>query len=131
MSLKIKFILSKGDGEMPDLSLLPIEKQNKNYILSCMKFMPAFEDVEDIIENWKLIDKGLDSIDIKEGKIIGYPSPIIEIQVNKTSFADRFEDEIEFLHSVWESCYRLLISGLNENEPFYFCDFNGYSNFVK
>ena len=35
MKLKIKFILSKGDGALPDLGLLPLEKRNKDYILSC------------------------------------------------------------------------------------------------
>jgi hypothetical protein len=59
MKLKIKFILSKGDGALPDIGLLPLEKRNKDYIHSCMNFMPAFEDVEDIIENWNFIDQGL------------------------------------------------------------------------
>lgn len=130
MKLKIKFVLTKGDGEMPDLRLLPIEKQNKDYILSCMKFMPAFEDVEDVIESWKLIDDGLSTIEYKNGNLIGYPNPIIEITANKISFDNRFADHNDFLHSVWESCYRLSISGLNENEPFYYCDFNGYSKIL-
>lgn len=130
MKLKIKFILSKGDGQLPDLSLLPLEKRNKDFIISCMNFMPAFEDVEDIIENWNFIDQGLDSIDIKEGEIIGYPCPIIEIQVNKRFFDEQFEDKNEFLKSIWESSYRLSIKGLNEDEPFYFCDFNGYSKIL-
>lgn len=130
MKLKIKFVLTKGDGEMPDLRLLPIEKQNKDYILSCMKFMPAFEDVEDVIESWTFIDDGLGAIEYKEGNLLGYPSPIIEISVNKNSFGDRFDDHSDFLHSIWESCYRLSLPSLNENKPFYFCDFNGYSKIL-
>ena len=130
MKLNIKFVLSKGDGSMPDLGLLPPKKQNKDFLVSCMKFMPAFEDVEDVINSWKLINEGLDQIDLKNGLLVGYPTPIIEVVVNKSIYTERFENEIEFLHSVWESSYRLLIPDINQKDLFYFCDFNGYSHIL-
>ena len=52
-------ITLKWHGEMPDLDLLSANKLNNEYLLSCLEFMPAFGEVEDLIESWKLIDNGI------------------------------------------------------------------------
>ena len=130
MKIKVQFVLSKGDGEWPDLSSLSEENKNVDYLKSCLEFMPAFDDVESVITNWKLIDAGLDDLTFAEGNLAGYPRPIIEFTLDKEKYDQLFEDKKDFLRGVWESTYQFIIPGINDEDPFYFADFNGYTHIV-
>lgn len=131
MKLKIQFILSKSSGSLPDISLISNELRSLDYLKSCMRFMPAFEDVEDVIVDWKLLDCGLANISFNNNKLVGFPTPIIEFTLDEDSFLKDSEEIENFLHGVWESAYALIIPGVNDNDPFYFEDHNGGSKILE
>ncbi len=121
----IRFAMTKGDGLWPDFSQLPKSKQNIKYIKSCMKFSPEFTDMNDIIEKWDIIDDGLGDLKFTGGDLIGHPCPIVLFTLNKKV------NKEEFLRGVWTSSYKLEVPNLNDEEPWFFEDFNGYSCVVQ
>ena len=125
MKIKIAFAMTKGEGTFPDLSLLTKNQQNSKYIKSCMTLIPAFEDVNDAIETWDVIDDGLDNIKYSRGEIHGYPTPTIQFILNQKM------DKKEFLRGVWMTSYKLEIPNINDGDPYFFEDHNGYSKIVK
>jgi hypothetical protein len=121
----IQFIMSKGEGCLPDISSIPEDKRNSEFIRSCMKFCEDFMEVEDYIESWKILDDGLEKIIVDEDYTIsGYPSPIVEYILK-----DKIDPE-EFKQGVWMSRYRLMIPECDQDEPFYFEDRNGYTSVI-
>jgi hypothetical protein len=131
MKLKIQFVLSKSSGVLPNISLIHKELQSFDYIKSCMQFMPAFEDVQDMILDWKLLDNGLGDMSFDDDKLVGYPIPVIEFTLDDDSFVKSIEEEKNILHGVWQSAYAFILPGVNENDPFYFEDHNGYSKILE
>jgi hypothetical protein len=125
MKIKILFKLTKGEGTFPDLTLLPKTKQNSRYIRSRMMLIPAFEDVIDSIQSWKMIDDGLKNIRYVREELVGYPVPIIEFTVPNGT------DKGDFLRGVWLTSYMLDIPNVNDGNPYYFEDHNGYSEVIK
>jgi hypothetical protein len=125
MKIKITFVFTKGDGWIPDYSLLPKNKRTTKYIKSFMKFCPAFEDAENEIKSWKIVDDGLDQMKFKDGIFDGTPTPIIEFVLNKKV------DKEEFLHKVWTSSYKLEIPDVNNDDAYFYEDHNGYSYVVS
>ncbi len=89
-----------------------------------MKFCPSFEDVENEIKSWKIIDDGLDQMKFKNGTFDGRPTPIVEFVLNKKV------DKEEFLHNVWTSSYKLCIPEVNNDDAYFYEDHNGYSYVV-
>jgi hypothetical protein len=117
--------MSKGEGCLPDISSIPEDKRNSEFIRSCMKFCEDFMEVEDYIESWKILDDGLEKIIVDEDYTIsGYPSPIVEYILK-----DKIDPE-EFKQGVWMSRYRLMIPECDQDEPFYFEDRNGYTSVI-
>jgi hypothetical protein len=131
MKIKIQFFLSKGDGDWPDLTLLNPNQKNLDYLTSCMEFMPAFEDVESVILDWSLINVGLSNFEFSEGELVGYPKPVVEFNIDEKRYNELIKDSNDFLKGVWESTYKFAIPGINEEDPFYFADFNGYSKIIN
>lgn len=125
MKIQIKFVMTKGEGEFPDFSLLPKSNQNTKYIKSCMTFLPAFDDVEDIIEDWDIVDDGLGNMKYKNGVFDGVPEPVIEFTLNKKKV-----DKDEFLRGVWTSSYKLSIPEVNDIDPYFYEDHNGYTHIL-
>jgi hypothetical protein len=125
MKIKIAFVFTRGDGWIPDYSLLPRSKRTTKYIKSFMKFCPAFEDAENEIKSWKIIDDGLDQMKFKNGTFDGTPTPIVEFVLNKKV------DKEEFLHNVWTSSYKLEIPDVNNDDAYFYEDHNGYSYVVS
>jgi hypothetical protein len=125
MKIKIAFVFTKGDGYIPDYSLLPKSKRTTKYIKSFMKFCPSFEDAENEIKSWKIIDDGLDQMKFKDGIFDGTPTPIVEFVLNKKV------DRDEFLHKVWTSSYKLEIPEINNDDAYFYEDHNGYSYVVS
>jgi len=124
--ITIKFKMTKaGGGDFPDISSVPEDKRNSEYIRSCMKFCEDFWEVEDYIESWKILDDGLEGIIVEEDYTIsGYPSPIVEFILK-----DEIDPE-EFNRGVWMSSYSLEIPECNQDEAFYFEDHNGYTSVI-
>jgi len=130
MKIKVQFVLSKGEGTWPDISQLPSDKQNLDYIKSCMEFMPAFYDAELVIIDWSLVNAGLDELTLTNGTVQGFPRPLVEFTVNEKLINEFFPDKKDFLRAVWESTYQFLVPGSNDNDPFFFADYNGYTQIV-
>ena len=123
MIISIFFGFTKGgDGLWPDFNKLPKSKQNIKYIKSCFKFSPNFDEMNKFIEKWEIINDGLDDLEFVDGDIKGYPHPLVKFFLNKKV------SKKKFLHGVWTSSCKLQIPSLNDDEPFFFEDHNGYSN---
>jgi hypothetical protein len=125
MKVKIRFALTKGDGWFPECSDLPKTKQNTKYMKSCMTFMPQFDEAEDVIEKWEIIDDGLGEMYYKDGVFHGVPTPIVEFTLKQKM------NKQEFLRNVWTSSYKFHVPTLNDDEPYFYEDHNGYSSIVK
>jgi hypothetical protein len=90
-----------------------------------MTFSPAFDEVEDIIEKWEIVDDGLGEMYYGEGVFHGIPTPTIEFTLKKKV------DKKEFLRAVWTSSYKFHVPTLNDDEPYFYEDHNGYSHITK
>ena len=121
----VRFAMTKGDGNWPQFSELPLEKQTLPYVVSCMEFSPSFDDVEESIVAWKIVDSGLEHLTFDKNGLQGHPTPTVEFTVSGV------DDDDDFLRGVWESSYRLEIPELNEGDAYYFEDHNGYAQIVK
>ena len=121
----VRFAMTKGDGNWPQFAELPVEKQNLAYVVSCMEFSPSFDDVEESIVAWKIVDSGLEHLTFDKNGLKGYPTPTVEFTVSGV------DDDDDFLRGVWESSYRLEIPELNDGDAYYFEDHNGNAQIVK
>jgi hypothetical protein len=90
-----------------------------------MTFVPVFEDVEDIIKNWKIVDDGLKTLKYKNGIFDGSPAPVVEF-----TFKDKNVDRDELLRGVWTSFYKLSIPEVNDIDPYFYEDHNGYTHIL-
>lgn len=118
----VRFAMTKGDGNWPQFSELPLEKQNLAYVVSCMEFAPSFDEAEGNIVSWKIVDNGLEHLTFDKNGLQGHPTPTVEFMVSDV------DDDDDFLRAVWKSSYRLEVPELNEGDAFYFEDHNGYSH---
>lgn len=125
----IRMSLTKGEGHYPDDDELTPEQRTPEFLRSCMKFVPEFDDVrhrfsdgEHLIESWHLVDDGLEAFPDD------YPAPIVAFKLRRRLNDAELPD---FLQSVWMSSYRLLVPGVNDKEPFYFEDWNGYTEIIE
>jgi hypothetical protein len=121
--LVVRFALTKsGGGNPPDLNGVSLDKRTAEYVRSCMSFSPDFEDVGEIIKDYVFQDDGLSEIEVRGTSILGYPTPILRFELTEPM------DGTTFLQGVWLSSYKLEIPNVNEDDPYYFEDHNGYSN---
>ncbi len=123
--ITVRFAMTKGVGVFPDYSSWPKKNRTHAYLGSVMKFCPEFEQVEDVIADWKIIDNGLSGLSFTSMSLSGHPAPIVEFVLNEEVDAD------EFLHGVWTASYKLEIPGLNSEEPFFYEDHNGHAKIVS
>jgi hypothetical protein len=90
-----------------------------------MTFSPSFDEVENDIEKWEMIDDGLSEMYYKDGVFHGTPAPIIEFTLKK-----KMNKQV-FLRNVWHSSYKFHVPTLNDDEPYFYEDHNGYTNIIK
>jgi len=90
-----------------------------------MTFVPSFDEVEDDIEKWEMIDDGLGEMYYKDGVFDGTPAPVVEFTLK-----DKNVDRDEFLRGVWTSSYKLSIPEVNETDPYFYEDHNGYTHIL-
>ena len=121
----VRFAMTKGDGNWPQFSELPLKKQNLAYVVSCMEFSPSFDEVEESIVAWKIVDGGLEHLTFNKNGLQGYPTPTVEFTVSGV------DDDDDFLRGVWDSSYRLEVPELNEGDAYYFEDHNSNAQIVK
>ena len=118
--------MNKGVGYMPtqeDIKSLPAEKQNIDYIKSCMVF--NLNNDNDIlpIEDFKIVGDGLDNLSLNDGQISGKPNVIVWLKLAEevdVEEADNWSDALI-------SSYKLEIPEINSEDPYYFEDQNNSS----
>jgi hypothetical protein len=121
----IRFVMQKGEGIFPKipaiLSLFPnndplqVIKDNMNFLLNNdNELLP--------INEYKLIDNGLSYLEIDNDEYIWGPKPTLWLLLNE----DLLDNDIRW-NDIFQSDYELLINNINNEEPFYFQDHNGYS----
>ena len=121
--ITVRFALTKSDGgDLPDLNTLPLDKRTAEHVRSCMLFCPDFDKFDEKIKNYEFVDDGLSEMDVEGVTIIGHPAPIIRFELTESV------DTRSFLRGVWLSSYKLEIPGINEDDPLFFEDHNGYSS---
>ncbi len=121
----IRFVMQKGDGEFPKvpaiLNLFP-DNDPLQVIKDNMKFLLNNDNEMLPINEYKVIDDGLSHIEINEDEYTWGPKPAIWLLLNK----ELLEDDSKW-NDALQSDYELLINNINNEEPFYFQDHNGYT----
>ena len=121
----IRFVMQKGDGKFPKvpaiLNLFP-DNNPLQVIKDNMKFLLNNDNEMLPINEYKVIDDGLSHIEINEDEYTWGPKPAIWLLLNE----ELLEDDSKW-NDALQSDYELLINNINNEEPFYFQDHNGYS----
>lgn len=122
----VRFALTKTDGwNLPSLLEMPADKRNIAFIRSCMEFCPDFQDIEDKIKSYEIVDNGLEDLTLlPDGTLEGYPHPIVRIELNEPLDAE------DVRRGVFLSSYKLEIPGINEGSPLFYEDHNGYTEVI-
>lgn len=123
----LKLNLRKGEGHFPSknevLAVLP-DADYEQLIRSCLRF--SFNNDNGLLPvvDWKLVDDGLADFSIDEsGEVVDYPKPAVWLQLEDEVDIDDVDAWVDAL----SSDYILTIPGVNDDNPFYFQDHNGYS----
>lgn len=122
----LKFNLQNSEGRIPSkvdvLSVFP-NSEYEQVLKESLEF--SFHNDNNLLSvvDWKLVDDGINSLQLDGDEIVGHPQPTIWLHL---------EDEVDIEDSdIWEdalsSDYALKIEGINTDEPYYFQDHNGYS----
>ena len=122
----LKFNLQKGEGSFPIssdvLAAIP-DADYKDIIKTSMTF--SFNNDNELLPlvEWKLVDDGISAMSFDDNSFTSGPKPIVWLKL---------EDEVDIEDKdTWvdalSSGYKLAINGVNDDEPFYFQDHNGYS----
>jgi hypothetical protein len=117
--------MQKGDGIFPKIpSILNLFPDNDplQVIRDNMKFLLNNDNEMLPINEYKVLDDGLSHIEINEDEYTLGPKPVIWLLLNE----ELLEDDSKW-KDVLQSDYELLINSINNEEPFYFQDHNGYT----
>ena len=125
LAITIRFVLSKGAGNLPDLSVYETDSEATRIVRASMVFEPDMSELQDVIESWKFVDDGLQKLAVRSEEIDGYPVPVV------TFFLRQPVDHTTFLRKIWQSAYKLQMPGALQEDAFYFEDHNGYSETVS
>lgn len=122
----VRFAMTKTDGwNLPSLLEMPADKRNIAFIRSCMEFCPDFQDIEDKIKSYEIVDDGLEDLALlPDGTLEGYPHPTVRIELNEPLDAE------DVRRGVFLSSYKLEIPGLNDGSPLFYEDHNGYTEVI-
>lgn len=122
----IKFNLNKGEGKFPSKEDILADFPDSNYsdvIKSNLRFSFNNDNALLPVVKWELVDDGLESMpEVLEGRENGL-KPTIWLKLEEEVDT---EDRNAWVDAL-SSDYVLSIPGLNEDEPFYYQDHNGYS----
>ena len=122
----IKYNLEKGEGKFPTkedvLAVFP-ESNYRDVLKSHLRF--SFNNDNNLlpVTDWKLVDDGLKSLPRILAGIEKGPKPTIWLKLEEEV---DIEDKDAWVDAL-SSDYVLSIPGINDDEPFYFQDHNGYS----
>lgn len=121
----IRFVMQKGDGIFPKipyiLNLFP-DNDPLLVIKDNMKFLLNNDNDMLPINEYKIIDDGLSYLEIDEDEYTWGPKPVMWLLLNED-----LDEKDSRWNDALQSDYELLINNINNEEPFYFQDHNGYS----
>lgn len=121
----IRFVMQKGVGTFPKvpaiLNLFP-DNDPLQVIKDNMKFLLNNDNEMLPINEYKIIDDGLSHLEIDDDEYSWGPKPVIWLLLNEFLM----ENDSKW-NDALQSDYELLINNINNDEPFYFQDHNGYS----
>jgi hypothetical protein len=121
----IRFVMQKGVGSFPKvpaiLNLFP-DKEPLQVIKDNMKFLLNNDSELLPIDDYELIDNGFSHLEIDKDEYTWGPKPVIWLLLNED-----LEEKDSRWNDALQSDYELLINNINNEEPFYFQDHNGYS----
>lgn len=125
----ICFYLQKGEGVFPKLDKIksifsskdPLEviKENMEFSLNNDNFLLP-------LDKYLIIDNGLDSLGIDEDGVVKGPIPVIWLMLEE----EIDPEDINYWQDALMSDYKLSILGINDDNPFFFQDHNGYSKVI-
>jgi hypothetical protein len=122
----IKFNLQGGEGHLPEqdviLNAFP-EMSYEEVLKSHLRF--SFNNDNEVlpVKDWKLVDDGLSYLSFTDDGLENGPQPVIWVNLEHEV---NLEDSSAWI-DVLSSDYVLQVPGINEDEPFYFQDHNGYN----
>ena len=125
----ICFYLQKGEGVFPNLDKIksifsskdPLEviKENMKFSLNNDNFLLP-------LDKYIIIDNGLDSLGIDEDGVVKGPMPVTWLMLDE----EIDPEDINYWQDALMSDYKLSILGINDDDPFFFQDHNGYSKVI-
>lgn len=121
----IRFVMQKGDGLFPKIpAILNLFPDNDPLLVikDNMKFLLNNDNDMLPINEYKVIDDGLSCLEIDDDEYTLGPKPIVWLLLN-----DELPEDDSNWNDALQSDYELLINNINNEEPFYFQDHNGYS----
>ena len=122
----LKFNLQKSEGRFPSkaevLSVFPNSVYGQ-VLKESLKF--SFHNDNNLLQvvNWKLVDDGMESLQLDGDEIEGYPLPIVWLHLKNEVDIEDADIWLDALSSE----YVLKIERINMDEPYFFQDHNGYS----
>jgi hypothetical protein len=117
--------MQKGDGIFPKVpAILNLFPDNDPLLIikDNMKFLLNNDNDMLPINEYKVIDDGLSYLEIDDDEYTWGPKPVIWLLLNESLM----ENDSKW-NDALQSDYELLINNINNDEPFYFQDHNGYS----
>ncbi len=125
----ISFYLQKGEGFFPNLDKIKSifsSKDPLDVIKENMKF--SFNNDNHLlpVDKYIIIDNGFDHLRIDEDGVVKGPMPVIWLMLKE----EIDPEDINYWQDAMMSDYKLSILGINNDDPFFFQDHNGYSKVI-
>lgn len=125
----ITFDLQKGEGCFPDLEHIKSLFASKDPLGVIKKHM-AFSFNNDNallpVDEYFIIDHGLNNLEFVNGGLVNSPKPIVWLKLHE----EVDPEDMDFWHDALMSDYKLSIPKINDTQPFFFQDHNGYSKVI-
>ena len=125
----VSFDLRKGEGGFPDLEKIKLLFSPKDPLEVIKKYVVfSFHNDNQLlpVDKYKIIDNGLDKLEIENDRIIKGPMPVIWLMLKD----DIDPEDINYWQDALMSDCKLSIKAINDHNPFFFQDHNGYSKVI-
>ena len=125
----ISFYLQKGEGFFPNLEKIKSIFSSKDpleVIKENMEF--SFNNDNHLlpVDKYTIIDNGLENLGIDEDGAVTGPMPVMWLMLKE----EIDPVDINYWQDAMMSDYKLSILGINDDDPFFFQDHNGYSKVI-
>lgn len=124
------FDLRKGEGGFPDLEKIKLLFLSEDPLEVIKKYVVfSFHNDNQLlpVDKYKIIDIGLDKLEIGNDGMIKGPMPVIWLKLKE----EIDSEDINYWQDALMSDYKLSIKDINDHNPFFFQDHNGYSKVIS